>query len=174
MGCYLSFFGSKSSPSIDKKISVNRNPTPEESQLGKWLDEQAQNGGMGLIKRVRGMPEGTSGAGNPDYHLFSENLDNAELQNPSLSPNLSGDAVAAESNNIDNIVSNAASSKSGRQAEVEIVEIGSRGRGGEITNEAVRAWKLNDIKTTFPRLRRLVVVQNNGGVRSSILDLEVR
>ena len=120
------------------------------------------------------MPEGTSGARNPDYHLFSENLDNAELQNPSLSPNLSGDAVAAESNNIDNIVSNAASSKSCRQAEVEIVEIGSRGRGGEITNEAVRTWKLNDIKTTFPRLRRLAVVQNNGGVRSSILDLEVR
>jgi len=38
----------------------------------------------------------------------------------------------------------------------------------------VRTWKLNDIKTTFPRLRRLAVVQNNGGVRSSILDLEVR
>jgi len=122
---------------------------------------------------VRGIPESSGPGGNPDYHLFFTHAENAELNNLSTSPNLRGDAVIAESNTISSI-KNAASSKSSRQAEVVFIETGTKGAKRPNIDEAVSSWKLNDIKTTFPRLRRLVVIRNSGGVRNSVLDLEVR
>jgi len=155
-------------------VNLNKGATTPESSLGVWLDGEAQSGKLGLIKRVRGMPEAPGPGGNPDYHLFFSDIENVELNKLPTSPNLRGDAVIAESNNINSIIKNAASSKSSRQAEVVFIEIGTRGQSGQISDEAIRAWKLNDIKTTFPRLRRLVVIRNNGGARNSVLDLEVR
>jgi hypothetical protein len=120
------------------------------------------------------MPEAAGPGGNPDYHLFFTDAENAELNTLSTSPNLRGDALMAEGNNFESILKNAAGSKSGRQAEVVFIENGTRGQSGQISDEGIRAWKLNDIKTTFPRLRRVVVIRNSGGVRRSVLDLEVR
>jgi hypothetical protein len=157
------------------KSYVNLNPAEVlEGNLGVWLDGEAQAGRLGTIKRVRGVPtQGTPG-GNPDYHLFFSDVDNAELANLSTTPDLRGDAVIAEGNNIDNIITNNVSSKSGRQADVVIIEVGTRGESGTITDEAIRAWKIGDIRQQFPKLRRLIVVRNTGGVRRSVLDLEAR
>jgi hypothetical protein len=161
-------------PTFKSYVNLNEAATTAESNLGAWLDGEAQSGELGLIKRVRGMPEAAGPGGNPDYHLFFTDVENAELNKLSTSPNLRGDAVIAKSNNFESILKNAAGTKSGRQAEVVFIEIGTRGESGQISDEAIRAWKLNDIKTTFPRLRRVVVIRNSGGVRRSVLDLEVR
>jgi hypothetical protein len=154
-------------------VDLATKATPEERSLGAWLDEQAQSGKLGLIKRVRGMPEAPGRSGNPDYHLFFTDVDNAELNKLSKPQDLRGDALIAEGKNINNIIDEAGK-KVPRQADVVFIEIGARGQSGQISDEAIRAWKLNDLKTTFPSLRRLVVIRNSGGVRNNVLDLEVR
>ena len=161
---------------LASKPYVNLNPgaTTQESNFGAWLDGEAQAGRLGVIKRVRGMPEKKGAGGNPDYHLFFNDVSDAEIRNPSAAFDLRGDAVIAEGSNINNIIQNAAGSKSGSQAEVIFIEIGTRGTSGKITDEEIRAWKIGDVRTTFPKLRRLVVVRNGGGVRRSVLDLEAR
>lgn len=136
-------------------VNLNRGATTPESSLGAYLDGEAQSGKLGLIKRVRGLPEAPGPGGNPDYDLFFTDIDNIELNKLSTPPNLRGDAVIAEGNNINSIISNACSSKSGRQADVVFIEIGTRGQSSQISDEAIRAWRLNDIKTTYPKLRRL-------------------
>jgi hypothetical protein len=160
-------------PSTPKSfVNLNSAAKPPETSLGVWLDAEAQSGRMGLIKRVGGPPE-VKGQASPDYHMFTTDVDNAQIANRARSPDLRGDAVIARSNNIDNILKNNVGSKSGRQADVVVVELGA-GESGKITDANVRAWKLNDIQTTWPKLRRLIVVRNNGGSRYSVLDLEVR
>jgi hypothetical protein len=129
---------------------------------------------LGTIKRVRGMRATGDPGGNPDYHLFFENLENAELENATTILDLRGDAVIAEGDNIDEIIGNNVSSKSGRQADVVIVEVGTRGQSGTITDEAIRGWKTEHITRQFPTLRRLIVVRNTGGARRNVLDLEDR
>jgi ribosomal protein S15P/S13E len=166
--------GVESVPPPKSYVNLNSDPKAGEFDLGAWLDEEAQSGRLGLIKRVRGVPEAPGPGGNPDYHLFFSDLENAELENLSTGPDLRGDAVIAESKNIDNIISNAIGNKSGRQADVIFIEVGTRGQSAQITDEAITAWKLKDLSGMSPNLRRLVVIRNSGGARNSVLDLEIR
>ncbi|MEJ1157329.1 hypothetical protein [Prosthecomicrobium sp. N25] len=155
-------------------VNLNPGATAAENGLGAWLDQEAQLGRMGLIKRVRGMPEsGGPGVRNPDYHLFTSETPNAQLNNINTIEDLTGDAVIANSKNIDNIISNNVGSKSGSQAKVIFIEVGA-GESATITDEAIRAWKLEHFSQQFPRLRRVVVIRNAGGARRAVLDLEVR
>jgi hypothetical protein len=144
-----------------------------ERELGRFLDGLAQRGQLGEVKRLRGMPE-VEGAASPDYHLFLRNIENAELRNPSIPADLRGDAVIAEGSNIDNIISGAIGSKAGRQADAIFIDIGSRGISGQITDAAVKAWKIEDVAPMSPSLRRLMVIRSSGGARSIVLDLRIR
>ena len=152
-----------------RKPYINMNPraTPDEISLGTWLDEMAQAGQLGNVGRVRGMPEG--GGASPDYHFLDRGMDPSDLAAPSRR----ADAVIAESANVDNVISNAIGSKAGRQAENVIVEIG-RGNSARITDAAVTAWRVEHVAPMSPTLQRLIVVRNNGGVRTIVLDLRIR
>ena len=148
-------------------VNLNSKATPEEFGLGKWLDETAQGGGLGNVGRVRGMPE-QEGA-SPDYAFLPKGTDVADAK-----AGTRADAVIATGDNIDNIISGAIGSKAGRQAEVIVIEIGSKGTSGQIKDSAVTAWKVSDVAPMSAKLQRLIVVRNNGGSRSIVLDLNIR
>jgi hypothetical protein len=65
-------------------------------------------------------------------------------------------------------------SKPARQADIIVVEIGTRGTSGEISDATALAWKVEDVKPMSPSLRRLVIVRNSGGTRRIVNDLVLR
>jgi hypothetical protein len=153
---------------VQPYVNLNLRAAAEEVSLGTWLDEMAQRGRLGDVGRVRGMPEG--GGPSPDFHFLARGLDPSDLAAPARR----ADGVIAESANIDNIISNAIGSKAGRQAENIIIEIGTRGSSARITDAAVTAWRAEHVAPMSPSLQRLMVVRNNGGVRTIVLDLRIR
>jgi hypothetical protein len=160
-------------PALREYVNLNTDAKLEEIGLGKFLDELAQRNQLGQIKRVRGMPE-VEGAASPDYHLFFRAIENTELRNGSLAADLRGEAVIPDGNNINNIISNAIGDKAKRQADAIFIEIGSKGSSGQITDAAVKAWKVEDVAPMSPSLRRLMVIRNSGGARRIVLDLLIR
>jgi hypothetical protein len=158
---------------LGEYVNLNGKADRAEVELGRWLDQLAQRGQLGVIKRLRGMPE-VPGAGSPDYHLFLRDIENAELAKPHLPADLRGDAVIANGNKIDNIIFNAIGDKAKIQADVIFIEIGSRGSSAEISDAAVQAWKVEHVAPMSPSLRRLTVIRNSGGARRIVLDLLIR
>ncbi|MGA2709937.1 MAG: hypothetical protein ABSF86_16210 [Steroidobacteraceae bacterium] len=139
-----------------------------EYELGKWMDELAQRDQMGAnVGRVRGMPE--TGAPSPDYFFLPKG---ADPTNTGVA-GVRADAVIAESSNLESIIKNAMS-KPARQADIIVVEIGTRGTSGEISDATALAWKVEDVKPMSPSLRRLVIVRNSGGTRRIVNDLVLR
>jgi hypothetical protein len=158
---------------FEEFVNLNAKATPEEIELGRFLDKLAQDGLLADFKRLRGVPE-VEGVASPDFHIFRRQATNLELRNLSLPADLRGDAVIAEGHNIDNIISGAIGSKAGRQAEAIFIDIGSRGTSGRVIDDAVRAWKVEDVAPMSPSLKRLMVIRNTGGSRAVILDLRIR
>ena len=146
-----------------------------EYELGRWLDQRAQAGELSGAGRVRGMPESpasTPGVRSADYQFLppGSNPDlNVAATRAAGSP---ADAVIARSGNFDNIVTNACGSKSGSQASTVVIQIGEA-ESATITDDAVLAWR-DDVFPTHPKLQRLIVVRNTGGVngaRQIVLDV---
>jgi hypothetical protein len=106
--------------------------------------------------------------GNPDYNFLPEG---ADPNTPDSGIRV--DAVIATGKNFDNIISGAIGDKAGRQADVIVIEIGA-GQSGGITDEAVKAWKPDDVAPMSPSLQRIIVVRNTGGYRNVVLDMRVR
>jgi hypothetical protein len=160
--------GIKAVEALKPYVNLNPRALAEEVALGMWLDKMAQEGRLGEIGRVRGMPEG--GGASPDFHFLPKGADPTDA----AIAGRRADGVIAESSNIDNIISNAIGSKAGRQAEVIVIEIGSKGSSASVTDAAVKAWKVEHVAPMSPSLQRLMVVRNSGGARAIVLDMRIR
>ena len=126
---------------------VNNNPkaTADEVRLGELLDQKAQAGELGDVKRVEGAAE-VKGQRSGDYRL--QRSDGSQV---------AADLYQPESGNPRSIASNIIE-KSG-QAETVVVELG-RGRSGGITTEQATSMAKSVVQTPGHGVRRVIVIKD--------------